>query len=205
MEIGSGRIRAKLRPCFPHNSYIKPSKGSHSSLVCASSSHGRPLNAIPTILTELKLEKSVKSLMKTAHLRKKTWENSALLPTTTFPTNWWPTQASPLWTAKPRLDVTSMGPLAHPLARLHLELGGKAKDVKCAVKKKNQRILMLTWGSHASQPILYSMTCTRRKTSSLIHWYTLFKPVHESIWKVRLQSFAGRSARWNIFPHLLID
>ena len=28
-----------------------------------------------------KLEKSVKSLMKTAHLRKKTWENSVLLPT----------------------------------------------------------------------------------------------------------------------------
>ena len=57
MEISSGRIRAKLRPCFPHNSYIKPSKGSHSSLVCASSSHGRPLNAIPTILTELKARK----------------------------------------------------------------------------------------------------------------------------------------------------
>ena len=110
--------------------------------------------------------------MKTAHLRKKTWENSVLLPMTTFPTNWWPTQASPLWTAKPRLDVTSMGPLAHPLARLHLELRGKAKDVKCAVKKKNQRILMLTWGSHASQPILYSMTCTRRKSSSLIHSFS---------------------------------
>ena len=152
-----------------------------------------------------KIEKSVKCLVKTAHLMKKTWENLVLLPTTTFPTNWWPTQASPLWTAKPRLDVTSMGPLALPLARLHLELRGKAKDVKCAVKKKNQRILMLTWGSHASQPILYSMTCTRRKSSSLIHWYTLFEPVHESIWKVRLQSFAGRSARWNIFPHLLID
>ena len=100
----------------------------------------------------------------------KTRENLALLPTTAFPANWWPTQASPLWTAKPRLDVTLMGPLAHPLARLHLELRGKAKDVKFALKKEDERMLMLTWGSHASQPMLYSITCTRRKSSSfLIH------------------------------------
>ena len=61
VEIGS-KIRAKFRSCFPHNSDPKPywyhTKGNHSFyLVCACSSRGRPLNAIPTILAELKARK----------------------------------------------------------------------------------------------------------------------------------------------------
>ena len=138
-----------------------------SYLVCACSSRGRPLNAIPTILAELKARKKRQVLDENCSSDDKTWENLALLPRTTFPTNWWPWQASPLWTATPWLDVTSMRPLAHPLERLHLELRGRAKDVKFAVKKKNQRILMLTWGSHTSQPLA-------RKGSRHRLWYTLF-------------------------------
>ena len=56
-----------------------------------------------------------------------------------------------------------MGLLAHPLARLHLELTGKAKNVKFAFEKKNQRILMLT-----SQPI------KSRKKEVVVIFDTLF-------------------------------
>ena len=57
--------------------------------------------------------------------------------------------------------------VAHPLEQLHLKLRGKAKDVKFAFKKEDRRILISSWGSHASQPLA-------REGSHHRFWYTLF-------------------------------
>ena len=163
MAIGSGRIRAKFRPCFPHNAYIKPSKGSHSSLVCASSSHGRPLNAIPTILTELKARKKHQVLDENCSSDEKNVRKLGFASNDHASHKLMTDTGLASLNCKATTDVTSMGLLAHPLARLHLERTGKAKNVKCAVKKKNQRILMLT-----SQPI------KSRKKEVVVIFDTLF-------------------------------
>ena len=181
VEIGSGRIRAKLRPCFPHNSYPKPSKGSHSSLVCASSSHGRPLNAIPTILTELKARKKSQVLDENCSSEENNVRKLGLASNDRVSHKLMTDTGLASLNCKATTDVTSTGPLAHPLARLHLELRGKAKNVKFAVKKKNQCILMLT-----SQPI------KSHKKEVVIIFDTLFFSLSMNL---RLQSFAGRSAR----------
>ena len=171
VAIGSGRIRAKFRPCFPHNSYIKPSKGSHSSLVCASSSHGRPLNAIPTILTELKARKKRQVLGENCSSDEKKVRKLGFASNDRVSHKLMTDTGLASLNCKATAGRHIHGTAGTPLGAVALgaKRKSKKKDVKCAVKKKNQRILMLTSGSHASQPILYSMTCTRRKSSSLIH------------------------------------
>ena len=136
MEISSGRIRAKLRPCFPHNSYPKPSKGSHSSLVCASSSHGRPLNAVPTILTELKARKKRQVLDENCSSEENNVRKLGLASNDRVSHKLMTDTDLASLNCKATTDVTSMGPLAHPLARLHLELRGKSKKCEICSQKE---------------------------------------------------------------------